>query len=312
MPGVKAVHVIQEPGTEIQWAGDEIAAVAATRSRSPTTRSRAIKVEYEVLPHFVREEDLSKAGRPRQARGRADHAATPTRRMAAAEVDDRGHYGMPVITHCCLEPHGQITEWEASDKLNVCPSTQAVSALAGQIAEPLGIPGCQRARPAWTTSAAASAASSRADRWGIVGAALEAGGRQAGQAHAGARRRADRRRHPPLDLRQDQGRRQEGRHDHRLAVASPGARAASAAPAAPPLPYVFADPEPAASAHLGVAPTPARARAWRAPNHPQACFLTMSALEDLAAALSMDPLDCLLQERRHARHRAPRSTARSC
>ena len=33
------------------------------------------------------------------------------------------------------------------------------------------------------------------------------------------------------------------------------------------------------------------ARAWRAPNHPQASFLTCCALEDLAAKLRMDPLE---------------------
>ena len=32
-------------------------------------------------------------------------------------------------------------------------------------------------------------------------------------------------------------------------------------------------------------------RAWRAPNHPQASFLTCSALEDLAAKLNIDPLE---------------------
>jgi xanthine dehydrogenase YagR molybdenum-binding subunit len=36
------------------------------------------------------------------------------------------------------------------------------------------------------------------------------------------------------------------------------------------------------------------ARAWRAPNHPQMCLLTMTALEDAAAALKMDPLDLFL------------------
>jgi xanthine dehydrogenase YagR molybdenum-binding subunit len=32
-------------------------------------------------------------------------------------------------------------------------------------------------------------------------------------------------------------------------------------------------------------------RAWRAPNHPQACLITMSALDDLAAKLNMNPLE---------------------
>src|SRR5262249_18373781 len=36
-------------------------------------------------------------------------------------------------------------------------------------------------------------------------------------------------------------------------------------------------------------------RAWRAPNHPQGCFLTMCALDDLAAALKMDSLDFYLK-----------------
>jgi len=37
------------------------------------------------------------------------------------------------------------------------------------------------------------------------------------------------------------------------------------------------------------------ARAWRAPNHPQLCFLTMSALADTAAELKMDELEFFLK-----------------
>jgi xanthine dehydrogenase YagR molybdenum-binding subunit len=37
------------------------------------------------------------------------------------------------------------------------------------------------------------------------------------------------------------------------------------------------------------------ARAWRAPNHPQLCFLTMSALADTAAKLEMDELEFFLK-----------------
>ena len=41
------------------------------------------------------------------------------------------------------------------------------------------------------------------------------------------------------------------------------------------------------------------ARAWRAPNHPQASYITCSALEDLAAKLHMDPLDFFLKNLDH-------------
>ncbi len=53
MPGVKAVEIIQKPGTEIFWAGDEIVAVAAVDEGTAEDAVRAIKVQYEVLPHFV-------------------------------------------------------------------------------------------------------------------------------------------------------------------------------------------------------------------------------------------------------------------
>src|ERR1044071_6113416 len=57
-PGVKAVHVIQAAGSEVQWAGCEVAAVAATSEPLARDAVRKIKVQYEVLPHMVREDDL--------------------------------------------------------------------------------------------------------------------------------------------------------------------------------------------------------------------------------------------------------------
>src|SRR5258707_7173 len=53
MPGVKAIHVVQGPGSEIHWAGDDIVVVAAVDEGSAADAIRAIKVQYEPLPHFV-------------------------------------------------------------------------------------------------------------------------------------------------------------------------------------------------------------------------------------------------------------------
>src|SRR4029453_6321600 len=128
MPGV-AVKVIQGPGTEIQWEGDEIVAVAAAEECIAQDAARAVKVVYEKLPHLVREEDLSKAGdrlKPAEEKGEGD----PDKGLKEAEVVVEGMYSLPVIAHCCLESHGQVTEWEGEDKLHVFPSTQAVSMLA--------------------------------------------------------------------------------------------------------------------------------------------------------------------------------------
>jgi xanthine dehydrogenase YagR molybdenum-binding subunit len=56
------------------------------------------------------------------------------------------------------------------------------------------------------------------------------------------------------------------------------------------LPYVIEPPN-RKSRHLNVATNTGPARAWRAPNHPQAAVLTMCPLTDLAGKLNMDPLD---------------------
>jgi xanthine dehydrogenase YagR molybdenum-binding subunit len=59
----------------------------------------------------------------------------------------------------------------------------------------------------------------------------------------------------------------------------------------PPVPYVFTKVPNQRSIGRGIRTHRGGQRAWRAPNHPQGCFITMSALEDAAAALNMDALE---------------------
>src|SRR6516165_5222346 len=53
MPGVKAVHIVQGPGSNIHWAGDEIAVVAAVDEPTAEDAIRAIKVTFQQLPYLV-------------------------------------------------------------------------------------------------------------------------------------------------------------------------------------------------------------------------------------------------------------------
>src|SRR5260370_7792408 len=53
MPGVAAVHVVQGPGSEVHWAGDDIVVVAAVDEGAAADAASAIKVEYEQLPFFL-------------------------------------------------------------------------------------------------------------------------------------------------------------------------------------------------------------------------------------------------------------------
>jgi hypothetical protein len=53
MTGVKAIEIVQKPGSEIHWAGDEVVAIAAVDEPTVRDAVRAVKVEYEQLPHLV-------------------------------------------------------------------------------------------------------------------------------------------------------------------------------------------------------------------------------------------------------------------
>jgi len=53
MPGVEAVEVVQKIGGTVQWAGDEVAAVAAIDEGTAEEAIRAINVKYQQLPYLV-------------------------------------------------------------------------------------------------------------------------------------------------------------------------------------------------------------------------------------------------------------------
>ena len=64
--GVKAVHIVQGPGSNIHWAGDEIAAVAAVDEATAEDAVRAIKVKYQPLPHLVSDQEPPKGAAQEQ------------------------------------------------------------------------------------------------------------------------------------------------------------------------------------------------------------------------------------------------------
>jgi len=290
MPGVKAVLAIQKPGDEIQWSLDEIAAVAATSEALAEAALKAIKVEYEVLPHFVTEEKLAAA--PKVEPGKEETAGDPAGALAAAEVRIKGSYFMAPVAHNCMEAHGQICHWTEPDHLTAWCSTQAVSGVASQLAEGLGIPAANvRVIADYVGGGFGSKFS--ADRWGIVCAQL------AKLAGAPVKMMLDR--HAELAVAGDRpsafaeievGAKKDGTLTAWISKSWGSGGPVSAGN--PPLPYVFQIPN-RRQQHSAVPTHRASARAWRAPNHPQGCFLTLSALEDLAAALGMNPFDVVTQ-----------------
>ncbi len=289
LPGVKAVYVINGPGTEVQWAGFEVVALAAESEQLAEDAARAVRVQYEVLPHVVQEENLAAAG-DRVKQPEEKSLGDPDKGFQDAEVVVEGTYGMPVITHCTLEPHGSVNEWEG-DKLNVFISTQALSSIASEMAEPLNVPAAN-IHVHQDHIGGGFGSKFGPDVWDIAGARLA---KSAGR---------------PVKLMND--RESElmvaGSRPSTFASVKVGAKKDGTLTAweskswgtggmtgggAPPIPYVWRIPH--KMSHTSVETNIGSSRAWRAPNHPQACFVTMCALEDLAAQLQMDPMDLLLK-----------------
>ncbi|HZS06273.1 MAG TPA: xanthine dehydrogenase family protein molybdopterin-binding subunit [Blastocatellia bacterium] len=297
MPGVKAVKVIQGPGTEIKWAGDEIVAVAAVDEPTAEDAVRAIKVEYERLPHVVNEEDLSAVPDANKKPANDRVQGDPDKAFSEAEVTVEGLYGNSVITHCCLESHGQTVEWTDENNVLIHPSTQAVSVIGNDLAQALGIP-AGNVQLKMDFIGGGFGSKFPIDRWGIECAKISkmAGGkpvkimleRDAELMVAGSR--------PSMFAKVKIGAKKDG-----TITAWQSEAWGTGGPAglgAPPLPYMLntATGIPHQRVrYTSVSTNTGPQRAWRAPNHPQMALITMGALEDLAAELKMDPVDFLLK-----------------
>jgi xanthine dehydrogenase YagR molybdenum-binding subunit len=294
MPGVRAVHVLLGPGQEVNWAGQEVVAVAAETEEQARDAARRVRVDYEPLPFLASDvppEQAARIGADRVRRLSERVEGDPDRGFAGADVVHEGHYGLPVINHCCLEAHGTVAEWEG-DRLHVWISTQNVSGVGGEFAEGLKIP-ASNVHVECEVMGGGFGSKFSADTWGLAAAALA---RKAGRPvklmlerdhellAAGSR--------PSLHGRVRVGARRDG-----TLVAWESETWGTAGPITagiPPLPYIFRVPN-ARVRHTAVLTNQGPARAWRAPNHPQACLVTMAALDDLAARLNMDPLEFFLK-----------------
>ncbi len=298
LPGVRAVQVISKPGAEILWHGTEIAAVAADTEEIARDGVRKIKVQYEVLPHLVKEEDLSKAGnmtKPSAEQKNGD----PDKAFSEAEVVSEGYYGINTITHCCLESHGQVAEWDG-DKCTLYASTQAVGRVGGDLAKVLANESATASiKPADVrviTQYMGGGFGSKfsIDRWGVVCAQLS---KRAGK---------------PVKLMLDRdgeqlmgGARPSDFAKIKVAAKKDGSLIAwdseswsTGGPGGgnmPPIPYVFTEIPNRRMRHISVSTNTGPQRAWRAPNHQQAAALTMCALDDLAHKLNMSSLDFFLK-----------------
>jgi xanthine dehydrogenase YagR molybdenum-binding subunit len=301
MPGVKAVHVIAGPGKELFYAGDEIVGLAADTEEHAHDGLRAIKVEYEVLDFIVKEKEALDDPNRRTVFGNQKNNQAPSRDSTAGNVDNaftqadfvhEGVYGVPTISHQCLESHGLVAEWDKDGGLTVWCSTQATMYTAQELAKNFKIP-VTKVNCITHYMGGGFGSKFGPDIQGLVAAELAK--------KAGA----------PVKLMLDRaeeittaGNRPSAYGKVKIAGTKDGKITAyvidcfggpgvGTSGTVGPLPYVYPVPNNKVK-HVVTRTNTGNQRAMRAPGHPQSCVLTDCPLDDLAAKMGMDPMQVRL------------------
>ncbi len=310
-PGFRAVYLIAKPGHQCTWAGEEILAIAADTEEHADDALRAVRIGYQTLPFLVKEEDA-------RAQRQLGTVLSPAGKVVASNVSTGGTFtsedfeqqayqgvaaqaevtlGVPVICHQCLEPHGLVAEWDdKQENLTVYASTQAVFATANQLAQHFKIPatrvkcithymgggfgskfgpdiqGIAAAHLARTARAPVKLMLDRTEEVTVGGMRPSA----YGTVKLGGMKNGDIRAYE-VDCWGTPG------HSGGSTVNFNG------------LPYVYVSIPFQKRKHEVVRLNTQRARAMRAPGHPQSCYLTDSAIEELAARLNLNPMDVRLR-----------------
>ena len=134
-------------GRVVRYAGEPVAAVAADTPERAEDAVRAIRVEYEVLPHVVRAEDAMREGAPQvypegnvEPKDKRGDAAKTEEALARADVVVEAEYRTPILHHASLETHGNMVDFRGGTEATVYASTQGTFTIPGDAAKELGLP----------------------------------------------------------------------------------------------------------------------------------------------------------------------------
>jgi xanthine dehydrogenase YagR molybdenum-binding subunit len=309
MPGVKAVFAVAKVGQEMYYAGEEVFALAADTEEHALDAVRAVVVKYDDRPFLVKEEDALKKDLatvpPVGPRKEKQNVRPPIsgktggfeEGLKKADGVVKGSYGMPVVCHQCLEPHGLVAAWDKDGGLTVWASTQAVIGTAAELAgyfsgQGIDLP-VTKVKCITHYMGGGYGSKFGADIQGRVAAELA---RKAGA---------------PVKLMLDRaaeitaaGNRPSafgtvtiaGTQDGKVTAYDVdvwGTPGIGMSPPAGPLPYVY--PFESRRKQTIVRLNAGNQRAMRAPGHPQSCYFTDCALDDLAAKLGLDPMQVRLK-----------------
>jgi xanthine dehydrogenase YagR molybdenum-binding subunit len=308
--GVVEVMPLKKVGDKVEFQGDLIIVVAAESEGAGREGVAACKVEYDQQPVFVKDSDLAAAkaaGRTSKGGGRVQTEKMPKEgenqeEFVAAEIERvlkeaahvvEGEYGIDVITHCCLEPHGSTVQWDGN-KLTAYHSTQNVSGCDEGFANDLKI-----------------AASDVEVICNYIGGGF--GGKFQVDYWSTAAARISQKTGRPVKLMLDRvqemkiaGNRPSGYIKVRLGADKDGmitvwdsehwgTSGVTGGPADyRQIPYVYR-PANQRISQVNIKTNNSPQRAWRAPNHPQACAITQVAIDDLAMKMGVDSYDIFMK-----------------
>jgi xanthine dehydrogenase YagR molybdenum-binding subunit len=315
VPGVVEAMPLKKSGDKIEFQGDIIVVVAAESLGAAREGVAACKIEYELGPVFVQDSDLAAAkaaGRTTPGGGKVQTEKEPGKddnadEFAAKEIERllkesayvvEAEYGIDAITHCCLEPHGSTVEWNGN-QLTAYLSTQNVSGSDEGFATGL------------TSSGVNTAASDVEVKCDYIGGGF--GGKFAPDYWSIAAAQISKKTGRPVKflLDRDQelkiaGARPSGYLKVKLGADKDGmitvwdsehwgtAGATGGAVSQTVIPYVLAPKNYRRNA-VNIKTNNGLSRAWRAPNHPQACAITQTALDDLAMKMGANSLDIFMK-----------------
>jgi xanthine dehydrogenase YagR molybdenum-binding subunit len=318
VPGVVLVHHIKAPKpgddpVEIRADGTLLMAVAAETEAAAAEGVSKLRVSYEVTPAFVDDHDLAAAEQKKRTKKAGGGIELDEALGEPGDDDDEeewedatiqklfrdsthvveGHYGIDAITHCCLEPHGSTLQWEG-DRLKVNLSTQNVSRTDDGFADALKIT-ADEVDVHCDFIGGGFGSKFKPDYWGIAAAEIA---RKTGR---------------PVKflLSRDQelkigGNRPSGFIEVKLGADENGVVQVwdshhwgtsgfnGSTVSVGNFPYVFR-PKNWRRRATGIVTDNEPSVAWRAPNHPQACAITQTAYDDLAAKMQVDSLDIFLR-----------------
>ena len=331
VPGVKSVHVIEkvlgnavlrDPALEqsnypmVRYAGQPVAAVAATSQRIANEAAKLVKVKYQEMDFVVDMETARQPDSPKVYPGAADQAGSagggggphnvpqtgnihgPAVHTKGGDIEDafkkadvivEGRYITQVQTHSALETHGVVADWKP-EMLTVWASTQGTASVRDEYSEFFKLPKTQ-VRVITEFMGGGFGAKFGAGNPGVVAASLSK------KAGAPVRLMLDRKEeHLSVGNRPDSDQiiRIGAKKDGTLTAiqltsygtAGCGTGAGCAGPATNMYKY-----DAIHTAENDVFINAGPAAAFRAPGHPQGAFALEQAVDELAEKLKMEPLD---------------------